>query len=182
MNMYFIALVAPEEINKQVLKWKQLMFDRLTCSVALRSPAHITLIPPFWMDVGLEAELQESIGRFADSQNAFDIELQNFSFFKPSVIFVEVIKNDRLQQLHKNLTSYLMDKDHFHIKKDERPFHPHITIAARDLRKKAFYEAREIFKDKKYDARRQAGSISILRHDQKKWDVISTSQFKSFNP
>lgn len=178
--MYFIALVTPEEINKQVLKWKQLMFDRFNCSVALRSPAHITLIPPFWMNPELEAELQESIRSFADSQNAFEIELQNLSFFKPSVIFVEVIKNDKLLQLHENLTSCLIDKDHFHIKKDERPFHPHITIAARDLQKKAFYEAREIFKDKKYYARWQAGSISILRHNKKNWDVVATSQFQSF--
>jgi 2'-5' RNA ligase len=177
--MYFIALVAPDEINKQVLKWKQLMFDRFNCSVALRSPAHITLIPPFWMNPELEAELQESIRSFAELQNVFEIELQNFSFFKPSVIFVEVIKNDKLQQLHENLTSYLIDKN-FNIKKDERPFHPHVTIAARDVQKKVFYEVREIFKDKKYYAHWQADCISILRHNKKNWDVIAASQFQSF--
>jgi 2'-5' RNA ligase len=128
-----------------------------------------------------EAELQKSIGSFADSQTAFEVELQNFSFFKSKVIFVEVIKNNNLQQLTENLTSYLIDKN-FHIKKDERPFHPHVTIAARDLQKKAFYEAREIFREKKYYARWQADNISILKHDQKKWEVISTSQFQSFNP
>lgn len=180
--MYFIALIAPDEINKKVLKWKQLMFDRFNCFVALRSPSHITLIPPFWMNPELEAELQESIRSFAESQNAFEIELQNFSFFKPSVIFVGVIKNDKLKQLHENLTSYLIDNIHFNTKKDERSFHPHVTIAARDLHKEAFYEAREIFKDKKYNARWQAGSISILRHNKKNWDVIFTSQFQSFNP
>jgi 2'-5' RNA ligase len=157
------------------------MFDRFGCSVALRSPGHITLIPPFWMDAALEAEFQESISNFASSQKGFEIALQNFSFFKPKVIFVDVVKNDSLQQLHENLSCYLTAKNHFHIKKEERRFHPHITIATRDLPKKDFYKAREIFREKKYHACWQADSISILRHDQKKWDVISTSLFQSFN-
>ena len=52
MNMYFIALVAPEEINTPILKWKTWFRDNFGCTVALKSPAHITLIPPFRMQIG----------------------------------------------------------------------------------------------------------------------------------
>ena len=65
MNMYFIALVAPEDINKQVLKWKHWMKERYRCEVALRSPAHITLVPPFWMKPDLENKLARSITDFS---------------------------------------------------------------------------------------------------------------------
>ena len=53
MNMYFIALVASDEINQQVLKWKLMMKEKYKCEVALKSPAHITLIPPVWMKTGI---------------------------------------------------------------------------------------------------------------------------------
>jgi 2'-5' RNA ligase len=178
MDMYFIALLAPEEINNQLLKWKQMMLDRFGCSIALRSPAHITLIPPFWLNPELEAKLMESISSFAGSQHPFEIELQNFSFFKPRVIFVAVSENTQLQQLQKDLADYLMHNFTFPVKKEERPFHPHVTIATRDLHKKTFYEAWEIFRDKKYSAPWEASGISILRHNKKNWDVISTSQFQ----
>lgn len=178
MDMYFIALVAPEEINKQVLKWKQLMRDRFGCSIALRSPAHITLIPPFWLNPALEPELMQSISSFADSQHPFEIELLNFSFFKPRVIFVAVLENNRLQQLQNDLVDHLMHNDSFPVKKEERLFPPHVTIATRDLHKKTFYEAWEIFRDKKYSAEWQASGISILRHNKKNWDVVFTSQFQ----
>ncbi len=57
MEMYFIALVAPEDINQQLLKWKIWMLEKYQCEAALRSPAHITLIPPFWMKPELEKDL-----------------------------------------------------------------------------------------------------------------------------
>ena len=49
MRMYFIAIVLPDELNKKVLKWKNFMHDKFGCKVGLKSPAHITFIPPFWM-------------------------------------------------------------------------------------------------------------------------------------
>ena len=57
-NMYFIALVLPTEINDEILKWKLFMKDHFNCLVALRSPAHITLVPPFWMNDDLENKLE----------------------------------------------------------------------------------------------------------------------------
>jgi hypothetical protein len=41
MNMYFIASVCPEEIDKQVMKWKLWMKEKYGCEAALRSPAHV---------------------------------------------------------------------------------------------------------------------------------------------
>lgn len=155
------------------------MFERFNCSVALRSPAHITLISPFWMKPELEAELQISIDTFTRSPHDFEIELQNFSFFKPRVVFINVNESNNLIQLQQELFSWLMNTNGFRIKKDERPFHPHMTIATRDLRKKIFYEAWEIFRDKRYYAEWNVSGVSLLRHNNKNWDVIYTSQFNN---
>jgi 2'-5' RNA ligase len=175
--MYFMAIVAPEEVNGTILKWKQLMKERFGCVVALRSPAHITLIPPFWLDEKEEYQLKDAIGEFSQSCARFEVCLTNFSAFKPRVIYVDVAPNEELQSLHGRLEEFLVAKKQFSISKEERPLRPHVSIATRDLHKKSFREAWEIFKEKKYENSWIASGISILRHDQKKWDVIFTSHF-----
>jgi len=176
-EMYFVALVAPKEINDDVLRWKNAMKERFDCSVALRSPAHITLVPPFWMDESLENKLQNEIRDFSQRQASFEINLKNFSAFKPRVIFVDVIANYFLQTFQAHLLQFLVTPNIFPIEKEDRPFHPHITIATRDLHKKSFHEAWGIFKEKTYEASWLVNSMSLLRHNQKNWDVIFTSQF-----
>jgi 2'-5' RNA ligase len=178
-KMYFIALVLPTEINDQVLKWKLLMRDRYNCVVALRSPAHITLVPPFWMNDNLENKLEHAIGQFSQHVAPFEINLKNFAAFKPRVIYVDVLLTAGLQTLHAELLDYIIARDLVPIKKDERPFHPHVTIATRDLHKRVFHEAWEGFKEKKYEARCRIAGISVLKHDQKNWDVVFTSQFQN---
>ncbi len=178
-NMYFIALVAPKEINEDVLKWKQLMKEQFGCAVALRSPAHITLIPPFWMEEILENKLQNEISYFSQNQIPFEIGLKNFAAFKPKVIYIDVVPNKILNILQQNFLQFLLKTKLFPVKTDERPYHPHVTIATRDLHKKAFHDAWQVFKEKKYETFWKADGISILRHNQKNWDVVFTSQFQN---
>ena len=177
MNMYFIALVAPEEIDQQVLKWKNFFKERYECSVALKSPAHITIIPPFWMNEELENDLINSIREFSIINAKFEITLQNFEAFQPKVIFVDVVKSKVLDGLCQSFTEFIFSENKFPIKKEDRPFHPHVTLATRDLYKKAFQEAWDIFSKKKYEALWTVNGISLLRHNKKNWDVIYTSQF-----
>jgi 2'-5' RNA ligase len=176
--MYFIALVAPEEIDWQVLKWKNFFKENYGCTVGLKSPAHITLIPPFWMDEELENDLIRSIDEFSTAKNKFEIALKDFAAFKPRVIYVDVLKNEILNGLHGSLSDFIYKQNKFPVKKEDRSFHPHVTLATRDLYKKAFYEAREIFSVKKYEALWLVNGISLLRHNKKNWDVIFTSQFE----
>jgi 2'-5' RNA ligase len=90
---------------------------------------------------------------------------------------VEVVKNTAIDSLQNSFTEYLLLQNKYPLDKDNRPFHPHVTIATRDLYKKAFQEAWEIFSPKEYNAEWKIDSISLLRHNKKNWDVILTSQF-----
>jgi 2'-5' RNA ligase len=178
MNIYFIALVAPPEIDQQVLKWKLWMKEKYNCEIALRSPAHITLVPPFWMKPELENNLSDSLLAFTATQNSFILQLNNFSNFKPRVIFIDVIPNEELMKLKNGLFQFLLNENKYPLEKDDHSFFPHVTIATRDLHKKAFYDAWEYFKEKKYEAAWPVSNLSLLRHNKKNWDVIITSQFK----
>ena len=170
-KMYFIAVVAPAEVNTQVLQWKHYMRDHYGCTVALKSPAHLTLIPPFWMNEPLEHELITDVDAFSLQQHPFDIVLKNFDAFKPKVIFVGIEENALLQKLKSSLEEYLIALQKYPIKKETRPFHPHLTIANRDLRKKDFYPAFEHFSKIDYAEIFSADGIGILKHNGTEWEV-----------
>ena len=61
MTMYFIVLVLPPLLNEKVLHWKNFMYQRYECKVGLKSPAHITIVPPFWMEEENEKMLLEDV-------------------------------------------------------------------------------------------------------------------------
>ena len=176
-KMYFLAIVAPAQINEQVLKWKHYMREHYGCTVALKSPAHITLVPPFWMDISLEKNLMNDVDAFAAQQHKFEISLKNFDAFKPRVIFVGIEDNDELRELKLALENYLHLT--YPIKKETRPFHPHLTIANRDLRKKDFAPAFEHFNRIEYEVSFPAAGISLLRHNGTEWDVHHISVFNN---
>lgn len=177
MDMYYMAILAPEEIDTQVLKWKNYFKEIFDCSVALRSPAHITLIPPFWMKQESEHDLINAINEFSQTVVSFEIHLKDFSAFKPKVIYVNVLGNENLNKLHDSFNEFVFSKNKFPAKKDDRPFHPHITLATRDLFKKAFFEAWEKFAAIKFEAVWLVTGISLLKHNKKNWEVIFTSAF-----
>ena len=178
MNMYYVAIVAPAEINQQILKWKNFFKENYNCLVGLKSPAHVTLISPFWMKEELEPVFISDIKKFSITKNRFEIALKDFGAFKPRTIFVDVVKSERLNELYSFFSDFIYRQNKYPIKKEDRSFHPHVTLATRDLHKKAFYEAWENFSVKKYEATWIVNGISLLRHNKKNWDVIFTSQLE----
>jgi 2'-5' RNA ligase len=176
MDMYFVAIVLPEELDRKVLALKQYMYHHYKCSVGLKSPAHITIIPPFWMHPEKEKDFIKTIDLLSAQITSFTIETNGFSAFRPRTIFIALNENPALTDLKTNTTDFFMEKD-FNIKAESRPFHPHITIATRDLYKKDFHEAWNYFQHKNFKAEWEANGLSILHHNKKNWDVIYTSQF-----
>ena len=177
MTMYFIALVLPKSLDEKVLYWKNYMYQHYGCRVGLKSPAHITIVPPFWMQEENEKMLLADIDDLAITFSPFSIRTKNFSAFKPRTIFIDVEKTDALTGLKDTTDLFFKHNRPYKIQPDSRPFHPHITIATRDLFKKSFYEAWPIFEKERFEEEWLADSLSALRHNKKNWDVIQTSQF-----
>jgi 2'-5' RNA ligase len=178
MNMYFTAIVLPDELNEQILQYKNFMLEKYACRVGLNSPAHITILSPFWMNELVEPELLNGADQLGGQTTPFTIHTTNFSVFEPKTIFIEVQNNQNLSQLKTASDNYFKSHSVFKAKIDNRTFHPHITIATRDLHKKSFYEAWDIFKHKNFKEEWTAKGLSILKHNKKNWDVIYTSQFQ----
>lgn len=174
--MYFIAIVLPKDLDAEIIKYKQLMLERWGCTVGLKSPAHITVVPPFWMSNELETTLLKDADAVSKLFSPFIITTNNFSAFKPRTIFIDVLLDDKVTFVKKQTESYFTANKSYKIKRENRPFHPHITIATRDLHKKAFAEAWLLFEHKTYRAAFEVQGLATLRHNKKTWDIIHTSR------
>lgn len=177
--MYFIALVLPAHLNEKILQYKHMMFEKYNCKVGLKSPAHITLVPPFWMEEEKQDELIVDINVVSNNISPFHLSTSDFSAFKPGTIFIAVSPSEQLNSVKKSTDDFFKTQLSYPLKIDTRPFHPHITIATRDLYKKSFYDIWPWFAQKNFRENWAAEGISLLKHNKKNWDVIHTSQFKN---
>jgi len=178
MQMYFIAVVLPEELNQKILAYKHWMAEKYGCRVGLKSPAHITIAPPFWTEPKKEKQLKNDIDNISSSIKKFELKTANFSAFKPRTLFIAVEENEQLNLLKKTADQFFRNTD-YKIKIENRPFHPHITIATRDLHKKDFAEAWPHFEKKSFAEEFEAKGLSLLRHNGANWDVVYISDFDS---
>ncbi|RYF84849.1 MAG: hypothetical protein EON98_08095, partial [Chitinophagaceae bacterium] len=107
---------------------------------------------------------------------SFLITTNNFSAFKPRTLFIAVAENESLNMLKKASDQSFRHSD-YKMKIENWPFHPHITIATRDLHKKDFVEAWPMFEGKIFLEEFEASRLSLLRHNGRHWDVVYTSAF-----
>jgi len=176
--MYFIAIVLPPSLNEKVMKLKLYMHQNFGCGVALKSPAHITIIPPFWMEADKETLLLSDLDQISSRFSPFCIDTAGFGCFKPKTIFIRPKPNNMLNLVKQEAEAFFAGGN-YKIKAEDRAFHPHITIATRDLFKKDFAAAWPLFEKQDFNESWEVTGLSLLRHNKKNWDVVHTSQFKT---
>lgn len=173
VKKYFLAIVIPSPLFEKIEAVKQDLFLQHNLKGALRSPAHITLHRPF---VWQEEKENVLIGKLQSFkfELEFNIYLENFSFFEPRVIYVDVLSNPQLDLLHNQLKNFAKKELRlFNEADDLRGFHPHITVASRDLKKQKFYELKSQFENEQLIGSFVYRSFCLLKLD-KKWEVLST--------
>ncbi len=178
VNRYFIAIVPPSPVFEEVLALKNYFKEKYESKAALNSPPHITLHMPFLWKEKKEDLLISSLQDFAADQKPATIKLSNFSPFPPRVIFINVSANEELNKLQLNLHRFCKAKlNLFNAEYKDIPFHPHLTLAFRDLKKPMFAEAWSEFKDKTFSASFHLDKITLLKHDGKIWQQFSHFHF-----
>jgi 2'-5' RNA ligase len=171
-NLYFLALIPPSPIAQEALAFKNYFREHYQSKASLNSPPHITLHMPFDWRPEKEPPLKEKLLTFAVSQNRFTVKLENFGCFAPRVIFIRVIEGTQLSSLQLCLHRFCKTElNLFNAQFKDLPFHPHLTVAFRDLKKPAFFKAWEEFKEKPYASEFEADKIALLKHDGRRWDV-----------
>lgn len=181
LQKYFIAIVPPEPLLSTIQEVKQTIFDNYGTKGALRSPGHITLHMPFSWEEEKEEKLITELSAFR-FPNSFKVQLKDYQCFEPRVVFISVPENPLLFDLQQSLVKHAKQKlQLFNQSDDMRGFHPHVTVAFRDLKKPVFYKLWEEYKDKPFEAEFECASICLLKHNNQRWDVYREFKPMSFS-
>lgn len=178
MRLYFIALVPEEELNGKIKDLKEEIAARHNASHALKLPAHITLLPPFKMNKKEEDLLLMTLDRTSCRLSPFKIELLGFGSFPPRVIFVKIKDPHPVRSLYNELQEELrtlIAEEYL----ETRDFHPHITIATKDLVKKNYKNAWKEFRKRDFSENFMATRLSLFRHNGKSWEIQKEFNFSS---
>jgi len=173
-SLYFIAIVPPPNVLEQITNLKHEVAERFNSKMALKSPGHITMHMPFrWKDKRKE-ELLEMMSKLNDGLRPFEVELNGFGFFEPRVVYVSVEENESLRQFQKSVVQHCRSElKILNSNYKDKVFRPHVTVAFRDLKKPKFYEAREYFEGREFQAEFMVDKANLLKHDGKMWQVHS---------
>jgi len=177
-NLYLIALVPGEELREQVRKLKLEMSDRFGASHALKAPAHITLQMPFRRDEEHEPFIVDKLREFSLNRPPFTVSVNGFDAFPPRVIFLKLTEHEPIKKLHAELINFLKNQLKFTEKELNEQFHPHMTIATRDLSKKMFHKAWPEYQDRKFESIFLADRLHLLRHNGKQWELFEEFPFE----
>ena len=179
-SLYFIALIPDHEFRREVKKIKENIQESYGSGHALRSPAHITLHMPFkWRDDRIHI-LEKNLEDFAADRSGFTIELENFGSFPKRVIFINVKESKALNILHTMLLKMAAQKLKLNNGRYRgMAFHPHMTIAFRDLKPAMFEEAWQEYQMKKLTHSFTVRSVFLLKHNGTAWDIFKEFSFQS---
>ncbi len=170
MSLYFIAFEPPTELSDQIRLISKDFAQRFGAARAFNSFPHITLIPPFNFDEQNESQV---VGRFMKMEltvNFFEVHLTRYNCFnrtKSPVIFLEPESSAELRKIYNEVNLAMSVFNYAEL------FHPHVTVAFRDLTYEAFLEAWEEYCEKPLDLHFEVERISLYKHVQAKWCPIA---------
>lgn len=170
-GLYFLAIVPHDELANKITLIKEELAEKYNSKKALKGPPHITLQAPFrWNEVDEERIIDLLLG-FAGYQRCFDVNLEGFNHFRNDTIYIDVPECVELIELHEDLQDFLVAEMSF--TEDllrHRDIHPHMTIAARDL-KPQFEEAWAEFRKRNFKESFNATGMVLLKHDGTGWQL-----------
>lgn len=180
MKLYFIAILPDSGLRERIKDLKLEVKEKYGVKHALKLPAHITLHIPFKFAEEQESLLFEQLESFAAKQKPFEVNLNGFGSFPPRVLFIKVEQKEPLKKLYdelQQLVSGLLESDDL---PKNASFHPHITIATRDLDKEIYNEAWPKFKERNFKAAFSVERLTLFRHTGKIWQLGEEFPFSGF--
>ena len=170
-EMFYFALVCPQQVEEAILPLKIWVRDHHGSRTALKSPSHITLVPPFWWPSEKLETMAEHARAFRFDIPGLDIRLNGLGHFGKRVVYLRVEENAALAMLRENFTRHMKPVLGSLLKADSHAFTPHVTIATRDLTPASFADTWARFEHRAFEATMSLRQISLLRLQNAQWAV-----------
>lgn len=171
----------PAQLSEQIDEIRQELSDRYKIYAGLKPPVHITLFRPVNIEESTEVSLVKLLKPVCFNHKPFTQELLNFESFNIQTLFIKAVKHPFLGALQKDITA-VFNKNKIDPKevKGNTTFHPHVTIAYRDIPPEVFPEIWNELKNRKFKRSFTVDRFSLLKHDGKKWQIFE--EFKLQKP
>lgn len=173
-RLFFVAVIPPAGICDIITAIKREIASVYGSQHVLRLVPHITLKAPFSAEPGAAQEWFQMIPLLVD---AFEQQLKNFRCFpnkRNPVIYIEPVMNPALAALQQNILDSFSDYfPDMSVSNNEKQFHPHVTIAYRDLPYDKFADAWAEYRGRKFEAQFTVDKIYLMQHDQRQWNIVS---------
>lgn len=181
-NLYFLALTLPGDINKKIIEIQEDIAARFDSRISLKVMPHITLKAPFKFPATVYPIVLDWFENLSIKVSPFNLELKDFGAFhnkNQPVIFIKPEPNVSLMNLQKEILSEFQRAfPDISIMNLEIDFHPHLTVAYRDLKVDLFKKAWPEFQDKKFPETFEVYNFHLLKHDGKRWNIIRSFPLK----
>ena len=168
MSLYFIAAVPHEELHQKAKIISKDFAERFNSVKSFENFPHITIIRPFNFDENQEGILVDQFHLMNLKSKPFEVFLKDFGCFSHSknpVIFIKPESTTELQSLYDEVQSNF----EFHA---QAKFHPHLTVAYRDLTPENFQKAWAEYQSKTFENSFLVDKICLFKHENKKWNLI----------
>jgi 2'-5' RNA ligase len=172
IQKYFIAVVPEGSVQEKVTDIKLELLKQFNLKYALKSPAHITLKMPFLWNQAKEEKLIKQLETACQDVVPFVVELNQFDRFGQRVIFVNVKESDTLLTVQKKLVSFCKTNLKLHLELSDINYHPHMTIAFKDLKQAKFFDYWSFVKPLPLQLNFEVNNIALLKKITGTWEVI----------
>ena len=170
-TLFLIALMPDREVSNEVRMLKERLMDEFGLKAALRSPAHITLVPPFTCTDEQAEKVVDTLWKALREEAAITFGLNGTDHFDDRVIYLPVTEPADVQKIHVAVNEALRAHHSWALRTEETPFTPHITLANRDLKPEQFNEVWAKLRGIAYQRHCAVRNIHLLRHDGARWKV-----------
>ena len=132
---HFIGVLLPEDITLTLEECRRYMREAYGCKSGHATPIHVTLVPPFNLP---DEYSTEDLARAIESEVlpkglGFTARIDNFDAFADRTLFAKVVTDEKWVVFRNVVYGAVVKAAPGCVKKDERSYTPHLTVANRDI-------------------------------------------------
>ena len=177
IRKYFLALVPPPEILQRAHQIKLLIQEQFGIKYALKSPPHVTLKMPFNYNEAKESVLEAKLGDFLKGQKPLELTISGVGTFGQRVIFLGIEKTPELIELQSSLKVFCKRKLNLVDELSDRNYHPHLTVAFKDIKPTHFLEVLDLVEKKNISTSWLVKNLTLLKRVDHQWAEYNTFPF-----
>lgn len=170
---HFIGVLLPEDLEETLENCRNYMNRTYGCKSGHGTPVHITLIPPFCLQKEFSTEdLKDGIEKsILNRQLGFTARIENFDSFGDRTIFANVIPDENWTKLRNETLKGILTACPGSTRKDKRPFHPHSTVANRDIPQGTIPDALKVLNELNLIKSFPVDNITIFERNGSRWEA-----------